>query len=107
MANIKKIGTVFGMLVSLALLIHGCGGGGGGSSSTPNASTTTKSAATASKSVFNALGQFTSAQGVSGALSSNKPVLKTASNLSDEARVRQALQDFMSSQNRNVLFLPK
>ncbi|MDC4225847.1 MAG: hypothetical protein MPW15_16755 [Candidatus Manganitrophus sp.] len=30
MVNIKKVGATFGMLVSLAFLIHGCGGGGGG-----------------------------------------------------------------------------
>lgn len=90
MVNIKKILMTFGTLVSLALLIHGCGGGGGGSS-TPTAGTASKSAAASSKAIVSALGAASLGTNPTG-----KPSLKAA-NVSDEAQVRQALKGFKAS----------
>lgn len=99
MIDVKKIGKVFGLLVSLAFLIHGCGGGGGGGGGGNNNPTgaTSKSAAASSKAIISALGAATTGANPSPAVL--KPSLKAnaASNLSDEAQVRQALKDFKAS----------
>lgn len=93
MVNIKKVGATFGMLVSLAFLIHGCGGGGGGGNNNPSG-TASQSAAASSKAIISALG----AASTGANPSINKPFLKAqAPNTSDQAQVRQALKDFKAS----------
>lgn len=95
MFKMTKLGRTFGILVSSAFFIYGCGGGGGGGSNTPSAGTATQSSAAASKAITNALGAATT--GTSGV--SGKPSLKTkpSSGSSDPAQIRQALKNFKSS----------
>jgi hypothetical protein len=95
MVNLKKVGATFGMLVSLAFLIHGCGGGGGGGGGGNNAGTATQSAATASKAIVSALGAATT--GTNGGITKPSLKAKATLKLSDEAQVRQALREFKAS----------
>jgi hypothetical protein len=95
MLNRKKIGMIFGTLVSLALSMHGCGGGGGGGGA-PSAQVSSKSAAAASKATTGVLGLASTSTHSGG---SAKPSLqaKGSVDLSQPAQIRQALQKFKAS----------
>ncbi len=100
MFNVRKIGMALGGLASLAILVYGCGSGGGGGDAP--AGTAAQSASAASKAFVNALGVATDGPGGGGAGEGGTGVAqslkrKAVSNLSDEAQIRLALQDFKSS----------
>lgn len=96
MCILRKNGMAFGVLVSLALLIHGCGSGGGGGGGNAPAGTAAQSASAASKAIVSALGVATDSGG-DGDIAKAALNRKAASILSNEAQVRQALDDFKAS----------
>lgn len=93
MCILRKNGMAFGVLISLALLIHGCGSGGAKEGDDPPSGTATQSASAASKAIVSVLGVAISNTGGVA-----KPSLKAASPpLSDTAQVRRVLHDFKVS----------